>query len=211
MVDTWLIVGLGNIGNDYTNTRHNAGFIILDEILNRLKYTTKRQEFDGLIYETNINESRCLFIKPQTYVNNSGSCVYKVAEYYKIPLNHMIILTDDTNFEIGKIRIKQKGSAGGHKGINSIIESFKTEQFIRIKIGVNAKPNKFIDLKDWVVSKFSDDELTIIKCLSITILDIIKLILDNNIQKAMNLFNRNKDLSFSFMYQICKENKKGNS
>lgn len=189
MTDKWLIVGLGNPGKDYHDTRHNAGFIVIDEILNSLKCTNKKTKFNGLIYEVSINNSQCLFLKPQTYMNNSGECVYSIAKYYNIPLNRIIILNDDTNFNVGKIKIKQNGSSGGHKGINSIIESFNTDKFIRIKIGVNDRPNKLIDLKDWVVSKFSKYELEQIKHCSNAILNIIELILNNEIQKAMNKYN----------------------
>lgn len=189
MNEKWLIVGLGNPGNDYLYTRHNAGFIVVDEILKVLKYTHKINKYDGLIYETIINDVECVFLKPQTYMNNSGMCVYNVAQYYKIPLSRIIVLTDDVNFKIGKIKIKQNGSSGGHKGINSIIETFNTNNFTRIKIGVNAKPNDYIDLKDWVVSKFAQNEIDDIKICSKEILNIIQLILENNIQKAMNIYN----------------------
>lgn len=187
--DKWLIVGLGNIGNEYFYTRHNTGFIIIDEILNYLNVTAAKQKFNGLIYETSLNNSHCLFVKPQTYMNNSGACVYDVVKYYNIPLSRIIVLADDINFKVGKIKIKQNGSAGGHKGINSIIEALNSEQFIRIKIGVNNKPNKSIDLKDWVVSKFSKCEVETIKSCFIAVLDIIKLTIDNDIQKAMSLYN----------------------
>ena len=189
MNEKWLIVGLGNPGNDYLYTRHNAGFIVVDEILKVLKYTHKINKYDGLIYETIINDVECIFLKPQTYMNNSGMCVYNVAQYYKIPLNKIIVLTDDVNFKIGKIKIKQNGSSGGHKGINSIIETFNTNNFTRIKIGVNGKPNDYLDLKDWVVSKFAQNEIDDIKICSKEILNIIQLILENNIQKAMNIYN----------------------
>lgn len=189
MNEKWLIVGLGNPGNDYLYTRHNAGFIVVDEILKGLKCNHKINKYDGLIYETIVNNVECVFLKPQTYMNNSGICVYNVAQYYKIPLNKIIVLTDDVNFKIGKIKIKQNGSSGGHKGINSIIETFNTNNFTRIKIGVNAKPNDYIDLKDWVVSKFSQNEIDDIKICSKEILNIIQLILENNIQKAMNIYN----------------------
>ena len=189
MNEKWLIVGLGNPGNDYLYTRHNAGFIVVDEILKVLKHTHKINKYDGLIYETIINDIECVFLKPQTYMNNSGMCVYNVAQYYKIPLNKIIVLTDDVNFKIGKIKIKQNGSSGGHKGINSIIETFNTNNFTRIKIGINGKPNDYLDLKDWVVSKFAQNEIDDIKICSKEILNIIQLILENNIQKTMNIYN----------------------
>ena len=189
MNEKWLIVGLGNPGNDYLYTRHNAGFIVVDEILKGLKCNHKINKYDGLIYETIVNNVECVFLKPQTYMNNSGMCVYNVAQYYKIPLNKIIVLTDDVNFKIGKIKIKQNGSSGGHKGINSIIETFNTNNFTRIKIGVNGKPNDYLDLKDWVVSKFAQNEIDDIKICSKEILNIIQLILENNIQKAMNIYN----------------------
>lgn len=189
MNEKWLIVGLGNVGEEYCNTRHNTGFIVIDEILNRLEITASKQKFNGIIYEAVVNNANCLFVKPQTYMNNSGVCVSDIVNFFNIPLNKIIVLVDDTNFNVGKLKIKQNGSAGGHKGIDSIIEALNTEQFIRIKIGVNGKPNKTIDLKDWVVSTLSANEIEIIKSTAITILDIIKLIIDNNTQKAMSIYN----------------------
>ncbi len=189
MDEKWLIVGLGNVGEEYRNTRHNTGFIVIDEILNRLKITTSKQMFNGVIYEAVVDNVKCLFVKPQTYMNNSGLCVCDIVKFFNIPLNRIIVLVDDTNFNVGKLKIKQNGSAGGHKGIDSIIESLGTEQFIRIKIGVNCKPSKAIDLKDWVVSTFPINEIEMIKSTSVAVLDIIKLILNNNIQKAMSTYN----------------------
>lgn len=189
MDEKWLIVGLGNVGEEYRNTRHNTGFIVIDEILNRLKITTSKQMFNGVIYEAVVDNTKCLFVKPQTYMNNSGLCVCDIVKFFNIPLNRIIVLVDDTNFNVGKLKIKRNGSAGGHKGVDSIIEALETEQFIRIKIGVNCKPSKTIDLKDWVVSTFPINEIEMIKSTSVAVLDIIKLILNNNIQKAMSTYN----------------------
>lgn len=190
MSNQWLIVCLGNPGKEYLKTRHNAGFIIADEILNNLPSIKQEKMFNGFLYKAEIADKQCIFVKPQTFMNNSGLCVLNVSRFYKIPLNRIIVLHDDTNFKIGKIKIKQGGSAGGHKGVSSIIEVFNNDDFVRVKIGVNDKPSGLVDLKDWVLTKFSNTELSNLKQCADDILDIIKLIIDDNMQTAMNQYNR---------------------
>ena len=192
MNEKWLIVGLGKPGKEYINTRHNAGFILIDEILAQFSNSHLKCLHDGLISELLIDNKQCIFLKPQTFMNNSGLCVYNIVKYYNIDLDHIIVIHDDMNFKIGQFKIKQSGSAGGHKGVNSIIENFDTDKFIRIKVGVDSKPNENIDLKDWVVSSFSKNDLSIIKKESPFVLDAIKLIINQDIQTAMNKYNSNE-------------------
>lgn len=189
MDERWLIVGLGNPGREYAKTRHNAGFIIMDEICKELDVKFDNQMFSGLIKHLKIKDNKCILLKPQTFMNNSGFSVFNIAQYYKIPLNRIIIIQDDTNFNIDKVKIKKSSSAGGHKGVNSVIEYFNSQDFIRIKLGVNNKPNRFIDLKDWVVSEFTNDELKNLKSCALEVLDIIEMIIHNEIDKAMNKYN----------------------
>ena len=189
MSEKWLIVGLGNPGDEYSETRHNAGFILLDEIAKTSLCGAVKQKFDGLLAEAVIAEKQCLFLKPLTYMNNSGFCVYSVAKYYQIPLENIIVLHDDTNFKIGQIRIRQHGSGGGHKGIGNIIQLFGSDKVVRIKIGVNDKPNKSVDLKDWVLGRFSKDELINLKSCAPFVKEAIVEIINNNIENAMNKFN----------------------
>ncbi len=190
MNEKWLIVGLGNPGKEFSNTRHNAGFILLEEIFKEFDSGSVKSKFDGLLLETSFENVKCILLEPQTYMNNSGICVYRVARYFKIPLENIIVVCDDTNFTIGKIKIRQSGSSGGHKGVNSIIEAFNSDKFIRIKVGVNDKPSKSIDLKDWVISKFTNEELSGLKKCASDVEDSIKEIVNDNIQKAMNKYNR---------------------
>lgn len=185
----WLIVGLGNPGEEFAQTRHNAGFILLDELSKQIECSEFKQKFDGLLAQAIISNQKCLLLKPQTYMNRSGSCVLSVANYYKIPLDKILVLQDDTNFKIGQIKIRQHGSAGGHKGINSIIEAFNSENFARIKIGVGDKPNQFYDLKDWVVTKFTATEFENLKKCLPAVKDSVENIVNQDIQKAMNKYN----------------------
>lgn len=189
MINRWLIVGLGNPGKEYLETRHNAGFILLDEFAKLINTKIEKKTNFGLINIVSFNNSQCILLKPQDYMNNSGDAVYKTSQYYNIPIKNIIVLHDDTNFKIGKIKIKQTGSSGGHKGINSIIESLNDTNFIRIKIGVNDKPNKYVDLKDWVVSKFSQNELNELKKNVNVIFEMLNHITSGQISKAMNKYN----------------------
>ena len=149
----WLIVGLGNPGLEYEKTRHNAGFIAIDALAKKHNCDFSRRKHDALFGDAVIAGKKVILAKPQTYMNNSGRAVLALAQFYKIPLDKIIIMFDDISLEIGKIRIRRKGSAGGHNGIKDIIEVFGSQDIPRIKIGVGAKPNPDYDLKNWVLGK----------------------------------------------------------
>ena len=185
----WLIVALGNPGTEFEDTRHNAGFIIIDEIAKKLNLNFKKFKYDSLVAEYNLNGQKFIFLKPQTFMNKSGYSVAGLLSYYKIIQEHLIVVHDDINFNIGKIKIKQNGSSGGHKGISSIIEYLNSTDFIRIKIGVGQKPSNSIDLKDWVVSHFTPNELENIIFSTDSVFDVLTNIVNENIQKAMNKYN----------------------
>lgn len=187
--EMWLVVGLGNPGTQYANTRHNAGFILLDEVCRLFNGKVGKPKFNGKIFEVEVGDKSCIFLKPQTFMNLSGYSVFNVAKYYKIPLDRILVLHDDTNFQIGKFKIKQNGSSGGHNGVGNIIEEFGSEKFVRVKIGVNEKPNQFIDLKDWVVSRFSKVELQNLLEIAPKIKEVIELFVNGQIDKAMNKYN----------------------
>lgn len=159
----FLIVGLGNPGPKYEFTRHNAGFLCMDLLAQQLGVKIDRIKFKSVVADVAIEGSRCILMKPQTFMNNSGEAVRDAANFYKIPPEHIIILFDDISLPPGKLRIRRKGSDGGHNGIKSILYLLGSDQFPRIKLGVGAKPRPDYDLADWVLSTFQKDELSRMK------------------------------------------------
>ena len=149
----YLIAGLGNPGLEYENTRHNAGFIAIDKLASKLGTEFSKNKFSAKFGFAEISGKRVILVKPQTYMNNSGSAISEISRFYKIPPEKCIFMFDDISLDIGKIRIRRKGSAGGHNGIKDIIELLGTEDFPRIKIGVGERPSRDYDLKDWVLGK----------------------------------------------------------
>ena len=156
----FLIVGLGNPGAEYTYTRHNAGFLCADYIALQCGKDITRAKNEALYAEISLSGRRGLILKPQTYMNLSGKAVAAFASFYKIPPAEIIVLVDDVNFEAGRLRIRRKGSAGGHNGIKSIIECLHSEDFPRIKLGVGGKPHPDADLASHVLGRFSKTEIT---------------------------------------------------
>ena len=154
----WLIVGLGNPGAKYDGTRHNAGFRALDHYCKVSGQKIDRMKFKALVGEGQFGGARVLFMKPQTFMNLSGEAVRDAAAFYKLDPSHIIVLSDDISLDVGRIRVRGKGSAGGQNGLKNIIYHLNTEQFPRVKIGVGAKPHPDYDLADWVLSRFTNDE-----------------------------------------------------
>ncbi len=183
-----VIVGLGNPGEKYKNTRHNAGFIAIDHIIKEKNIHSKKRKFSSEIYETTLENKRILLVKPQTYMNLSGDAIVQIVNFYKINIENFIIIIDDIALPIGKLRIKRKGSAGGHNGLKDIINKVGSDQFTRVKIGVGAKPDKR-NLADWVTSEFSSTERQQIDIASQKVHNAISLIVENKIDEAMNKFN----------------------
>ena len=159
---SWLLVGLGNPGEKYTFTRHNAGFLALDYISQKLDVKINRAKFNALCGEATVEGCGVLFMKPQTYMNESGKAVREAADFYKIALDHIIVLSDDVSLEPGVIRVRKSGSDGGQKGLRSIIRQMNSDGFPRIKMGVGAKPHPEMDMGDWVLSKFTEPEQKLI-------------------------------------------------
>lgn len=153
-----LIVGLGNHGSQYEITRHNAGWIVLDQLINKYGYTQQKNEHNSIIYFLTINNEKVLFVKPQTYMNNSGVAIQAIMHYYKIEISDLIILHDEKDFTVGKNQFKMNGSAGGHNGIKSVIQYLGTQNFNRYRIGIG-QPEQGWQIIDWVLSKFKSDEL----------------------------------------------------
>ena len=154
----WMIVGLGNPGKDYEKTRHNVGFRVTDLGSGQLKTKIDRLKFQALTRLVNYNGMKVLLVQPQTYMNASGAAVSALASYYKVKPERILVIFDDISLPVGRIRVRKDGSAGGHNGIKSIIQSLGTDQFPRVKVGVGAKPHPDYDLADWVLSKFSAQE-----------------------------------------------------
>ena len=154
----WLIVGLGNPGSDYVNTRHNAGFQAVDALAAELGVKVNKIKFKALCAAANYRGQKLLLMKPETFMNASGIAVEAAAHFYKLPPERVLVLFDDISLPVGKIRVRKSGSAGGHNGIKSIIAMLRTEDVPRVKIGVGAKPHPDYDLADWVLSAFSKQE-----------------------------------------------------
>lgn len=185
----YIIVGLGNFGLEYNETRHNAGFMAIDKLVQKNEFDISKVKFKSKSGETVIGGKRCLVLKPTTYMNNSGEAVIDAMSFYKIPIENVVVIYDDISLEPGKLRIRRKGSDGGHNGIKSIIALTGSDAFPRIKIGVGKKPNPKYNLADWVLSKFSESDKKALEPALENAVDSLKFIIDGNIDKAMNLYN----------------------
>ncbi|MCI6402055.1 MAG: aminoacyl-tRNA hydrolase [Candidatus Fimivicinus sp.] len=185
----YLIAGLGNPGPKYEYTRHNAGFLCIDLLAQQLGAKIDRIKFKSIVADVAIEGRRCLLMKPQTFMNNSGEAVRDAANFYKIPPEHVIILFDDISLPPGKLRIRRKGSDGGHNGIKNIIYLLNSDQFPRVKLGVGAKPHPDYDLADWVLSPFQKDELPRMKEAMEKACEAVRLIVQDDMDHAMNLYN----------------------
>ena len=155
---THMVVGLGNPGAQYTLTRHNAGFLALDRLAQRAGISVDRARFRALTGEGTVAGVRVLLVKPQTFMNLSGEAVREAAAYYQIPPENVIVLSDDIHLPVGRLRVRAKGSDGGHNGIKNIIYQLQSDAFARVRIGVGEKPHPDCDLADWVLSSFGADE-----------------------------------------------------
>lgn len=185
----FLIVGLGNPGKEYEYTRHNTGFLTLDRLSVEQNTDIKKLKYKALYGDTVINGHRCLLVKPQTFMNNSGEAVREFASFYKIPPEKIIVIFDDISLPCGKLRVRRKGSDGGHNGIKSIIYHLNSDNFPRIKIGVGEKPHPDYNLADWVLSTFGKDEMEELMKAIQKAVDVLPDMLDGNIDRAMNKAN----------------------
>lgn len=185
----FIVVGLGNPGRKYTLTRHNSGFLCIDMLSQKLNFRVDRLKFKSLIADTTINGHRCIVMKPQTFMNNSGEAIRECAAFYKIKPENIIVIYDDISLDVGKLRIRRKGTDGGHNGIKSIIYHLNNDQFPRIKVGCGKKPHPDYNLADWVLSEFKKDELRALEPALENACKALELMLDNQIDKAMNLYN----------------------
>lgn len=185
-----IIVGLGNPGAEYDKTRHNAGFMAIDLLCERLGVKCDRAKFKALVCEATIGEARVLIMKPQTFMNKSGEAISEACRFYKIPADKVIVISDDVSLGVGRLRIRKKGSAGGHNGLKSIIEHLGTDEFPRIKLGVGEKPHPDYDMVDWVLGKLPKQELDTLAKTIENMPSALALIVNGEIDKAMNTCNR---------------------
>lgn len=185
----YMVVGLGNPDKKYENTRHNTGFICLDKVAEKFGANVNRIKFKSLVGECTIDGKKVLLMKPQTYMNNSGQAVVEAMNFYKIPAENVVLIFDDISLDVGKMRIRRKGSDGGQNGVKNIIYLSGKDTFPRIKVGIGKKPHPDYDLAKWVLSKFSNDEIKLIDQMAENCCEALPYILDSNVDKAMNLFN----------------------
>lgn len=185
----FMLVGLGNYGEKYKYTRHNAGFLAMSYISQKLGIEINRFNFKALTAKHPLSTKNALFVLPQTYMNNSGEAVRAAMDYYKLDISQILVIYDDISLPCGKLRIRKNGSAGGHNGIKSIIEHTGSENFARIKIGVGEKPHSEMDLADWVLSTFSEQERNVLFDKFENVYKAVLLIADGKTDEAMNKYN----------------------
>ena len=185
----YIIAGLGNPGKKYEKTRHNAGFMALDLLAKKNGFEFKKAKFHALIADEVIAGRRCLVMKPQTMMNLSGEAIIEAANYYNIPDEKIIVIFDDVSLDVGKIRVRRKGSAGGHNGIKSIISCLGSEEFPRVKIGVGKKPTADYDMVKWVLGEISPDKQAEFYDKLIDVVGATEEIISEGVDSAMNSFN----------------------
>lgn len=185
----YLVVGLGNPGLQYEKTRHNVGFMALDSFAEKEGATINKNKYNALIGELKLKDLRILLVKPQTFMNNSGSAVSAIASFYKISPEKIIVLFDDISLPVGNIRIRRKGSHGGHNGMKDIVELLGNDNILRIKIGIGDKPHPDYDLASWVLGKFPKEEIEQLDKAIDKTASALKEIMLKGVDSAMNKFN----------------------
>lgn len=187
----YLIVGLGNPTREYEHTRHNAGFDAVDMLAEKWDIAVEEKKYKGLCGKGMIGGEKVILLKPQTYMNLSGESVRAAADFYKIDPDHIIVMYDDIDLDVGKLRVRAKGSAGGHNGIKNIIAHLGTQEFPRVRIGVGAKPDR-MDLADYVLGRFSQVERPVMEDAFREAAEAAAAVMEDGIDAAMNRFNRKK-------------------
>jgi len=187
---------LGNKGNEYNNTRHNIGFMAIDKILEYYNINTIKNKYDGIYYELILNSEKIILLKPQKYMNLSGEVISKYINFFKIDIKDVLIISDDLDLPLGKIKIKYKGSPGGHNGLKNIEKELQTSEYKRIKIGISN--NKNIDTKNYVLGKLTKEELDEINKTINLMPEILNYYLNNSFEKLMTKYNW-----YFFKYLLC--------
>jgi len=182
-----LIVGLGNFGKEYKNTRHNIGFMALDFYAKKNNISIDKKKFKGLYAETIINNEKVILLEPQTYMNLSGECIRDFISYFHIDVKDVLVIYDDMDLDVGVLRLREKGSAGGHNGMKNIIENIKTSDFKRIRVGISKDNN--INVIDYVLGKFREEEKKLIDEKIEKISYIIEDFIKYDFNKLMSMYN----------------------
>ncbi len=182
-----LIVGLGNPGKEYENTRHNIGFQTIDLFAQKLGITISKSKFNGLYVETLIHGEKVILLKPQAYINLSGEVIHKFVYFYKIKISDLLIIHDDLDLEVGSFKLKKKGSSGGHNGLKNIELHLGTQEYFRIKIGISN--NKNIDTKDYVLGKLSNSEKEMLDQIKLEVLSVLDDYFNMSFDNLMNKYN----------------------
>ena len=185
----WLVVGLGNPGPKYDWTRHNMGFLVIDELAEREKIPVQKLKFKALTNTAVIGDQSVLLMKPTTYMNLSGGAVGEAARFYKIPPERILVISDDVALPQGKLRIRRSGSAGGHNGLKDIIAHLGGDSFPRIKVGVGGKPHPDSDMADWVLGKFTGQDKKTMEEAIKRAADAVETLLKSGVDQAMSKFN----------------------
>lgn len=185
----WLLVCLGNYGQKYENTRHNIGFLAAERLIEKNDLKCNRLRFKALTEVIDFGGAKVLLMMPQTYMNLSGEAAGEAARFYKVPPEHVLVISDDVSLPLGKLRVRGNGSAGGHNGLKNIIAHLGTDQFPRVKVGVGAPPNPEYDMVDWVTSGFTKEERKVIDAALDRALDAAACVIEKGVAEAQNKFN----------------------
>ena len=185
----WLIVGLGNPGQKYEHTRHNMGFLTVDLLAEQLNVKLNKVKFKSAYNIVRFAGQKCLVMKPQTYMNLSGESVGEAARFYKVPADHVLVISDDVSLPVGKLRIRKSGSAGGHNGLKNIIQHLGTDAFPRIKVGVGMPEHPDHEMIDWVIGKPQGEEAKTLRAALDRAAEAALCIVDEGADRAMNRFN----------------------
>lgn len=183
-----IIAGLGNPGVKYAGTRHNAGFSVITEFADRYNIKMDTKKHKAIIGRGVVLGEKVLLVMPQTFMNLSGESVAEVMNFYKCTPDDLIVTYDDIDLDVGKLRVRARGSAGGHNGMKNIIQQIGSSDFVRVRVGIGQKPEK-MDLADYVLSRFGKDELPVVKQSCLAACDAIEVILKDGVDRAMNNFN----------------------
>ena len=185
----WIVAFLGNPGLKYNGTRHNAGFMAADAMEKKLGVSINKMRFKALTQTVDIGGKKVLLMKPQTYMKHSGDAIVQAANFYKVPPERVIVVSDETALPIGKLRIRRGGSAGGHNGLKSVIARLGTDQFPRIRLGVGDKPHPDYDMADWVLSAFKGQDAADMELVAKKAADAVECYITEGADRAMNKFN----------------------
>ena len=192
--DSWLVTGLGNPGDAYAKTRHNAGFMVVDETAAAYSVSISKKKYEALYGSGTIEGERAILVKPMAYMNLSGVPVKRLADYYKIPVSRLLIIHDDIDLSYGRLKIKEKGGHGGHRGVKSIIEAFGNDEFIRLRIGIGRSGTPEMSVSDHVLGSFNTQEFQVLDAIMERARNAVVTILCEGTRKGMNRFNNKRTL-----------------